>query len=168
MNRIDNVFKLKFSFLEYDDSDGNQQHDHEYDFNSSAQHNSQSNKRSHDDEHPANEDDAYEQDQDQQNNSLPNINDGESSTGNTEAQPKKKRRKEFLNLNATFMAGVQGVVLVTEQVNYFLIAFSRQRHNFKFYYLVSSHFWVIYKKQYRKCADLSAAVSQAVNRFQWI
>lgn len=31
-------------------------------------------------------------------------------------KPKKKRRKEFLNLNATFMTGVPGVHLVTDQV----------------------------------------------------
>lgn len=43
------------------------------------------------------------------------LKDGESST-NAEGMPKKKRRKEFMNLNATFMAGVQGVHLVTDQV----------------------------------------------------
>lgn len=43
-------------------------------------------------------------------------NNGECSTSsNGENVPKKKRKKEFLNLNATFMAGVPGVELVTDQ-----------------------------------------------------
>lgn len=36
--------------------------------------------------------------------------------GTSGEKPKKKRRKEFLNLNATFMTGVPGVHLVTDQV----------------------------------------------------
>lgn len=41
---------------------------------------------------------------------------GDSAEGSTnEEKPKKKRRKEFLNLNATFMAGIQGVMLLTDQ-----------------------------------------------------
>lgn len=42
---------------------------------------------------------------------------GEGSQASKDNVPKKKRRKEFLNLNATFMAGVPGVMLVTDQVN---------------------------------------------------
>lgn len=42
---------------------------------------------------------------------------GESSQSSRENGAKKKRRKEFLNLNATFMAGVPGTVLVTDQVS---------------------------------------------------
>lgn len=40
------------------------------------------------------------------------VENGESSSG---GEKKKKRKKEFLNLNATFMAGVQGVTLLTDQ-----------------------------------------------------
>lgn len=42
---------------------------------------------------------------------------GESSSASKENNAKKKRRKEFLNMNATFMAGVPGVELVTDQVS---------------------------------------------------
>lgn len=49
-----------------------------------------------------------------QTESEQNDENGESSKENG---AKKKRRKEFLNLNATFMAGVPGTVLVTDQVN---------------------------------------------------
>lgn len=43
---------------------------------------------------------------------------GECSTGaNGENGPKKKRKKETVNPNATFMTGVPGVVLVTDQVS---------------------------------------------------
>lgn len=43
---------------------------------------------------------------------------GECSTSaNNDGVPKKKRKKEFLNLNATFMAGVPGVELITDQVS---------------------------------------------------
>ncbi|XP_037030418.1 mRNA-capping enzyme [Bradysia coprophila] len=40
---------------------------------------------------------------------------GEPSGSTNEPTQKKKKRKEFLNLNATFMAGVPGVTLLTEQ-----------------------------------------------------
>lgn len=53
-----------------------------------------------------------------------NAQNGESSTSSgSDSVPKKKRRKEFLNLNATFMAGVQGVQLVTDQVCVFFYNF---------------------------------------------
>lgn len=57
---------------------------------------------------------------------------GECST-NTDGDglPKKKRRKEFLNLNATFMTGVGGVVLVTDQVNSIVFFLHFQFFNFK-------------------------------------
>ncbi|GAB0087241.1 mRNA-capping enzyme [Sergentomyia squamirostris] len=38
-----------------------------------------------------------------------------ATTDGEQSKPKKKKRKEFLNLNATFMAGVGGVELVTDQ-----------------------------------------------------
>lgn len=41
---------------------------------------------------------------------------GSEEDGTSGEKPKKKRRKEFLNLNATFMTGVPGVHLVTDQV----------------------------------------------------
>lgn len=43
---------------------------------------------------------------------------GEPSGSTAEPTQKKKKRKEFLNLNATFMAGVPGVTLFTEQVSF--------------------------------------------------
>lgn len=39
----------------------------------------------------------------------------QQATPPSTSTPAKKRRKQFLNLNATFMAGVQGVQLVTDQ-----------------------------------------------------
>lgn len=96
--------KLTFSLIaeiEYDDGDGEPSHD---DYSYNTQHNSSSEKRKYDE---ANDDEA--------NDETDEAKDGESSTS-SESVPKKKRRKEFLNLNATFMAGVQGVHLVTDQV----------------------------------------------------
>lgn len=43
---------------------------------------------------------------------------GEAGSSTGEVPQKKKRRKEFLNLNATFMAGVPGVTLFSEQVSF--------------------------------------------------
>lgn len=40
------------------------------------------------------------------------------SANEAEQQTKKKKKNEFLNLNATFMAGVSGVTLVTDKVIY--------------------------------------------------
>lgn len=98
---------------EYDDSDGTEQQ-HYNDYNSSAQHFS-SNKRNYDNSDAPSNGVIDSQDQDPDNDVANASNDGEGSTS-TESGPKKKRRKEFLNLNATFMAGVQGVQLVTEKV----------------------------------------------------
>lgn len=53
---------------------------------------------------------------DDDDDDVPTEENGESSCSN-EPAPKKKKRKEFLNLNATFMAGVPGVTLFTEQVS---------------------------------------------------
>lgn len=95
-----NGFFIKFfssSFIiDYDDSEG---------------HGSVSHKRPHDAQN------GYNRTNEQETGNF----DGESSTS-TDSVPKKKRRKEFLNLNATFMAGIQGVELVTDQVkNHFIL-----------------------------------------------
>lgn len=85
--------------IDYDDSDG---------------HSSASHKRPHDDGYAHN---GYDETVEQETAKFDDESavNGESSTS-TESVPKKKRRKEFLNLNATFMAGIQGVELVTDQV----------------------------------------------------
>lgn len=50
------------------------------------------------------------------------TDEGESGgSSSSKATPRKKKRKEFLNLNATFMVGVNGVTLVTEQVSTLVI-----------------------------------------------
>lgn len=89
--------------LEYDDGDGDGEQSHEdyHNYSSSSDQNPTPTKR------------KYENDIG--NDETDHPKDGESSTS-SEKVPKKKRRKEFLNLNATFMAGVQGVQLVTDQV----------------------------------------------------
>lgn len=61
------------------------------------------------------EDDGGGDDDDE--NSVATINEEESGTSSAKGGSRKKRRKEFLNLNATFMAGVPGVTLVTDQVD---------------------------------------------------
>lgn len=60
---------------------------------------------------------------DKGDNGETNDNDDVNSNGGTSSSdgPKKKRRKEFLNLNATFMAGVPGVTLITDQVSSYLL-----------------------------------------------
>lgn len=88
-----------FFIIDYDDSDG---------------HSSVSQKRPHNDGYAQN---GYDNTHEQETGNFDDESavNGESSTS-TESVPKKKRRKEFLNLNATFMAGIQGVELVTDQV----------------------------------------------------
>lgn len=65
----------------------------------------------------------------QQNNSQNSGNSSEQnhtrSTNDQESEdavepPRKKKKTEFLNLNATFMAGVNGVTLLTDKVRSFI------------------------------------------------
>lgn len=92
---------------EYDDGDGEQDHDNSY--NSSGHQSTTLVKRKFENGSSSNDPD------DTVNDKLDEQNDVEGSTS-TDGMPKKKRRKEFLNLNATFMAGIQGVKLVIDQV----------------------------------------------------
>lgn len=98
-------------FTEYDDGDGDgdgdQSHDNSYSF--SEQQSTTPNKRRHENGSTSNEAN------DMANDETDEPKDGESSTS-AESGPKKKRRKDCFNLNATFMAGIQNVVLVTDQV----------------------------------------------------
>lgn len=99
--------------LEYDDSERGEQYD-EHDFGGNAVAQTSAYKRPHDavDHNGGHEDGGVQEGEDATNVSQ----DGESSTSSDASVPKKRRRKEFLNLNATFMAGVQGVTLLTDQV----------------------------------------------------
>lgn len=108
--------------VEYDDGDDES---HEtYSYNSSLPHNSAQNKRRYDNGSSSNDLDGTA------NDDTEDTRDGESSTSSSsENLPKKKRRKEFLNLNATFMAGVQGVQLVTDQVNVKSKSINRHLHS---------------------------------------
>lgn len=104
---------LFFWIIEYDDGDGDQGHDDGY---NSSVHQSTPNKRKMENGSSSNDlnDTGYDE--------TDELNEGESSS-TSEGAPKKKRRREFQNLNATFMAGIHGVHLVTDQVNHFFISF---------------------------------------------
>lgn len=106
------ICKFAF-FLEYDDGDGNQSHEQYDDYNnygSASQQSTSPNKRKYENGPSTSDPD------DEHNDDAEEPKDGESSTS-SEGLPKKKRRKEFSNPNAKFMDGVQGVQLVTDQVN---------------------------------------------------
>lgn len=60
-------------------------------------------------------DDENGEPDDTANDEVDKSKDDECSTS-SEGMPKKRRRKEFNSSNATFMAGIQGVTLVTDQV----------------------------------------------------
>lgn len=105
--------------IEYDDDNGdgngndNDYQSQDYNYSSDAQKNETLNKRKYGNGQATNDDDNDAISGDD----MENPANGESSTNSSsETVPKKKRRKEFLNLNATFMAGVQGVQLVTDTV----------------------------------------------------
>lgn len=109
---------------EYDDGDGEHSHDNSY--SSAEQQSTTPAKRRLENGLSSNELDDTANDED-------DAKDGESSTS-AEGVPKKKRRKEFLNLNATFMAGIQGVKLVIDQVcrlNHFILL-QKMSNNFFF------------------------------------
>lgn len=95
---------------EYDDGDGDGESSFDNSYNFSAQQSTAHFKRKHENGATSNE-----PDDDTVNDETDEPKGGESSTS-AESVPKKKRRKEFLNLNATFMAGIQGVKLVIDQV----------------------------------------------------
>lgn len=100
-------------YIEYDDGDGDGDGDAEANYNnrygsSSYHQNSTPSKRRHDNNLSTDDPDDIGNDEND------DTKDSESSTS-AGGVPKKKRRKEFLNLNATFMAGIQGVHLVTDQ-----------------------------------------------------
>lgn len=104
-------FKTSHLILEYDDGDGDQSHE-DYSYSSGSQHETTPNKRRLENGQSSSNDLD-----DSANDDTDDRKDGESSTSSSSDNvPKKKRRKEFLNLNATFMAGVQNVHLVTDQV----------------------------------------------------
>lgn len=106
------VLKLYFFQTESDDGDGDGEQSHDNSYSSSGQQNTTPVKRRFENGSSSNElNDATNDETDEPNN-------GESST-NVDGPPKKKRRKEFLKLNATFMAGVQGVKLIIDQVRVF-------------------------------------------------
>lgn len=118
--QLDNQYLVHrfFRNLEYDDGNGAENGDdyqQDYSDNLGAHHNVTPNKRKYDNGPSTTNDDENEAiggDDD-----AANTQNGESSSTSSGADtvPKKKRRKEFMNLNATFMAGVQGVHLVTDQ-----------------------------------------------------
>lgn len=86
-----------------------------------AQQNVTPNKRKYDNNGPSTNDDENEAiGEDGAGGYAESTQNGEGSSStstSSDTVPKKKRRKEFLNLNATFMAGIQGVSLVTDQVS---------------------------------------------------
>lgn len=93
--------------IEYDDGDGDVEgYDNSYGSSSYHQNSTPSKRR--------NGNDLSTDDPDDLGNGENDDAKDESSTS-AEGAPKKKRRKEFLNLNATFMTGIQGVQLVTDQ-----------------------------------------------------
>lgn len=100
---------ISFQCLEYDDNDRDESFD-EHDFATTTQTSNYSKKRGHDGDHINGQhgNGGHESGE---------SNDGESSSTSNDSVPKKRRRKE----NATFMAGVQGVTLVTDQVSHFYI-----------------------------------------------
>lgn len=118
--QLDNQYLVHrfFRNLEYDDGNGAENGDdyqQDYSDNLGGHHNVTPNKRKYDNGPSTTNDDENEAiggDDD-----AANTQNGESSSTSSGADtvPKKKRRKEFMNLNATFMAGVQGVHLVTDQ-----------------------------------------------------
>lgn len=113
-----NIFCFLQKHVEFDDGNGADNGDdyqEDYSDNLGAQQNVTPNKRKYENG-PSTNDDENEAIGD---DDVANTQNGESSStsSSSETVPKKKRRKEFLNLNATFMAGVQGVHLVTDQVS---------------------------------------------------
>lgn len=97
--------------FEYDDSD--------YHSESSTNSNNQQSRKRHSEPaaaasaSSANETENDDDDENAVYTDATSDTGGESSTSTEPA--KKKRRKEFKNVNATFMAGVGGVTLVTDQ-----------------------------------------------------
>lgn len=87
---ISNIFLIICIPLEYDDTPSNSHY--------------QSDR--HDDE-------VDEQEESSGSNKRKNSDEAEVTT---EGQPKKKKRRELNNRNSTFMAGISGVNLLTEQV----------------------------------------------------
>lgn len=93
-----------FTFSHYADHRQEEEHEDEYYQQPNQYLNGES---SHSGTKRKSEPETYEENDDN--------DDGAAEASATEEKPKKKRRKEFLNLNATFMAGIQGVTLLTEQ-----------------------------------------------------